>query len=202
MKTVFAGRMLTAEERRIVRQHHSSQRGLANVVDFIVPSEVADPVVCTPPSVLTFCSPVALATSPSSASGGRQKAAASRRRTNQQGSRRHTTGPGDPIWEAAHVLTTAPTRFDPAKPWIPWLVGVQPGRLVGQLARYIHTGWTPHQLITALDQVNHRLGYTSPTRSQTHNPLALLAWYLNQIDPIADHPTTSPLIGNRRPADT
>ncbi len=35
--------------------------------------------------------------------------------------------------------------------------------------------------------VNRRLGYAAPVKAKTV-PWALLAWYLGQIDPFADHP--------------
>ncbi len=38
-----------------------------------------------------------------------------------------------------------------------------------------------------MDQVNVRLGYTAPVRPKT-TPWGLLAWYLSQIDEVADAP--------------
>ena len=38
-----------------------------------------------------------------------------------------------------------------------------------------------------MDDINIRLGYTAPTTPKMA-PWALLAWYLRQIDPVADHP--------------
>lgn len=43
------------------------------------------------------------------------------------------------------------------------------------------------QLIRAMDQVNIRLGYSSPVQPK-RSPWALLAWYLRQIDEVADAP--------------
>ena len=43
------------------------------------------------------------------------------------------------------------------------------------------------RLVRAMDAVNVRCGYTAPVRAKTA-PWALLAWYLGQIDPVADHP--------------
>jgi hypothetical protein len=70
-----------------------------------------------------------------------------------------------------------------------------PGRITGQLQRFatapVH--WTPERLTRALDTVNGRLGYTAPVKPKTA-PWALLAWYLRQIDEVADHPNAGALI--------
>ena len=50
-----------------------------------------------------------------------------------------------------------------------------------------HPTLASEQLIRAMDNINIRLGYTAPIRPKTA-PWGLLAWYLHQIDPIADHP--------------
>lgn len=39
-----------------------------------------------------------------------------------------------------------------------------------------------------MDAINVRLGYAAPVKAKTA-PWALLAWYLGQLDPFADHPT-------------
>jgi hypothetical protein len=65
-----------------------------------------------------------------------------------------------------------------------------PGRITGQLQRFAtaRLHWTAERLTRAMDQVNIRLGYTAPVKPKTA-PWALLAWYLRQIDPYADHPS-------------
>ena len=64
------------------------------------------------------------------------------------------------------------------------------GRIVGQLQRFTTPGlprWTSERLTRAMDAVNRRHGYTAPTKPKDA-PWGLLAWYLRQIDPIADNP--------------
>lgn len=68
-----------------------------------------------------------------------------------------------------------------------------PGRIAGQLSRFTDTQrtggrrWTTVQLLDGMAAVNRRLGYAAPVKAKTA-PWALLAWYLGQIDPFADHP--------------
>ena len=47
--------------------------------------------------------------------------------------------------------------------------------------------WTTTLLLAAMELVNRRLGYAAPVQAKTA-PWGLLAWYLSQIDPCADHP--------------
>ena len=84
-----------------------------------------------------------------------------------------------PAWELACGLTSQ----------VIFLHRCPPARIVGQLQRFAtaQLRWTPERLTRAMDAVNVRLGYTAPVRPKTA-PWGLLAWYLRQIDPYADHP--------------
>ncbi|MFD7161700.1 hypothetical protein ACFV9C_44445 [Kribbella sp. NPDC059898] len=91
-----------------------------------------------------------------------------------------------------------------------WLRGVRPGRIAMQLRRFTVPGlplvWRPADFVAAFDAVNRRQGRYSPganlagssTADQGHaasaaagavtSPPGLLKWYLEQIDPVNDHP--------------
>lgn len=75
---------------------------------------------------------------------------------------------------------------------IPWLTtgpgGLSPGRIATQLTRFATAPhpWTIQQLLNAMTAINRRLGHSAPDRA--HHPCSMLAWFLRQIDPIADHP--------------
>jgi len=74
---------------------------------------------------------------------------------------------------------------------IPWLRGEQPSRLRPLLTKYADSPlrWTVHDIITTIDQRNQREGWTSLTTGYIRTrPAALLAYYLKDIDPQADHP--------------
>lgn len=81
---------------------------------------------------------------------------------------------------------------------IPWLHRCPRGRIAPMLNRFaradVATPWTATRIMRAMDAVNTRLGYNSPSTAKA-KPWGLLAWYLNQIDPIADHPSAGRLVG-------
>ncbi|MET7284166.1 hypothetical protein ABZS29_38390, partial [Kribbella sp. NPDC005582] len=91
-----------------------------------------------------------------------------------------------------------------------WLRGVQPGRIAMQLRRFtapeLRRKWLPADFVTAFDAINRRQGRYSPganlasssksdqghaasaTAGAVTSPPGLLRWYLEQIDPVNDHP--------------
>ena len=92
--------------------------------------------------------------------------------------------PTGPAWDLAKDLTQQ----------VIFLHRCAPARIVNQLRRYTAPGlprWTAERLTRAMDTVNVRHGYNAPSRSTT-KPWGLLAWYLHQIDPIADNPGLRP----------
>lgn len=198
-RVITPGRMLTWTERRHAMDAGSPQRGLATVTCFVSPRDLAvaasqithHPGTGSPlprgtvfdPSVtdfITFKARKRRKTSPSLRSGPHQR---------KRG----------PAWHLAADLTAR----------VFWLRGVPAGRLQGQLTRFTGTEhpWTAERLLRAMDNINLRLGYSSPVRANSR-PWGLLAWYLRQIDPVMDHPhahrgeprnTTAP--SPTRPAD-
>jgi len=74
---------------------------------------------------------------------------------------------------------------------IPWLRTEQAGRLRPLLTKYADSPlrWTVNDVVTVLDQRNHREGWTSMSSGHIRTrPAAILAWYLHGLDPQADHP--------------
>ncbi|MGD7708113.1 hypothetical protein [Microlunatus sp. Y2014] len=120
----------------------------------------------------------------------------------QQTSQRPECGPSTP--QPAQRRPRKP-RHDPGigiavelVDLVPWLHRCPRGRIAPMLNRFaradVPTPWTAARIMRAMDAVNTRLGYNSPSTSKA-KPWGLLAWYLNQIDPIADHPATGRLVG-------
>ncbi len=166
---ITPGRMLTEIETYKARKAGSPQRGLSTVSAFVVPRALVDHV--TPTSGRTLCGYVKNPTAfkPSSA---RPKGAPLRSAPHQR--RR------GPAWTIAAQLTAL----------IPWLRKCPPGRIQGQLSRFVITcpyPWTAQEILRAMDTINLRHNYNSPTRSTTA-PWGLLGWYLRQIDEITDAP--------------
>jgi hypothetical protein len=103
-----------------------------------------------------------------------------------------------------------------------WLHGVRPGRIAMQLRRFTAPGlprvWRPDDFVAAFDAINRRQGRYSPganlasssTADQGHvvsaaagavtSPPGLLKWYLEQIDPVNDHPRFELDLENERVA--
>jgi hypothetical protein len=91
-----------------------------------------------------------------------------------------------------------------------WLRGVAPGRIAPQLKRFTVAGhdkvWRPDDFVTAFDGINRRQGRYSPganmasqsrddrarvesaSAGAVRSPQGLLKWYLDQLDPVNDHP--------------
>ena len=77
---------------------------------------------------------------------------------------------------------------------VPWLRKCPRGRIAPLLNRFARasSSWTGTRLMRAMDNVNIRRNYNSPT--DVPLPWAMLAWYLRQIDPIADAPDAAQLV--------
>lgn len=173
--TVFAGRMLTQLEQIRCRLKGSPQRGLAAESAFVVPRELAriTTVSClqrgpadghfssAPESVVTL-----------STKGEREPASPAR--TNRS---RRRENPG---WRLAREVLKR----------LPWARQCAPGDVVGIVWRFATADprWTAHDVITHVDQVNARNGWSSVTAADVRNPRGLLASYLRDVDPQADHP--------------
>ncbi len=97
---------------------------------------------------------------------------------------RHRGGSG-PARQVAHQLVGL----------LPWLRTERPGRLTPALTRFVdpaHTTpvWTAQDLTDAITDLRTRRGLTT-TLTATHirtRPAVVLAGFLRQLDPVADHP--------------
>lgn len=171
------GRMLSWAERCEARQSGSRQRGLSTVSLFCLPPAYLHHLkICTPPrgGWVASSSVVPHSCKPRSANGPTP----------------HQPGRGQP-----RRRRRPPAGLNLAIALIqrlPWLTTrttvTSPGRIAGLLTRYAKSPypWTSQQLLEQMTVVNRRLRYSAP--EVAHCPVALLAWYVHQIDPVGDHP--------------
>lgn len=200
---ITPGRMLSEFESYAARRKGSPQRGLSTVSAFVVPDWLDLPVDRDTPTsgrslgasvtdIRTFKQRSARSKGAPLRSAPPQQdrvdgplprnnpPAAQERPSERRAARRARQGPA---WNLAIALTQQAI----------FLRRCPPGRIVGQLSRFTDPGrtggrrWTTKQVLDAIAAVNRRLGYTAPVKAKTV-PWALLAWYLGQIDPFADHP--------------
>jgi len=175
---VFAGRMLTVTECVQARRRGCRQRGLSAEAAFTIPSPIRAAVVAATPTRGTTAQSPNSPTSTSTVAGSAEKMEAASPPQPRQRPRR----PRDrrPLILALELAQA-----------VPWLRTERPGRLAPALTRFAtsNPGWTAQDLVQVIDAVNARLGYTSLTETHiTTRPAAVLAWYLRDIDPVADHP--------------
>lgn len=200
---IIPGRMLSEFEVYAARKKGSPQRGLSTVSAFVVPPALRHLVEHVTPTRGSLSSTsvtdshtfnkrfarskgAPLRSAPPQEEGsnrppGRNSPPAAQKRASQRRTvRRLHQGPA---WDLAVALTQQ----------VIFLHRCPAGRIVRQLQRYTdpqRTGsrrWTTLQLLDAMTAINRRLGYAAPVQAKTA-PWALLAWYLGQIDPFADHP--------------
>lgn len=216
------GRMLTCQEVKIARACRSTQRGLATVVALCTPKEIVDRAVAavnttvsrntpssgTVSSLGIFSSPAitsAIATDQLRRHGEADPPAPPSRpaRTGPSSLQKPHTHPEGNQGAAKPAQRRRKLRHDPGiglatelVTLVPWLRGCARGRIAPMLNKFARADypWTATRILRAMDAVNLRLGYNSPTTSTT--PWALLAWYIGQIDPVADAPTTGALVGS------
>ena len=168
---ITPGRMLSEIETYAARKQGSPQRGLSTVTAFVVPQQLR-PLLdhVTPTRGTSFDSSVkrslTLERGTARLKGAPLRSAPHQRRAG-------------PAWHLAAGLTQQAI----------FLRRCPPGRIAGQLSRFTRSPhhWTPTQILRAMDNINHRLGYTAPIRAKT-TPWGLLKWYLRQIDEVADAP--------------
>lgn len=168
---ITPGRMLTETETYEARRKGSPQRGLSTVTAFVVPQPLRSLVDHVTPtrgrSLSTFVrEPTTFKQRYARPTSAPLRSAQHQRRVG-------------PSWHLAAALTDH----------VIFLKRCPPGRIAGQLSRFTRCPhpWTAMQLTRAMDAVNVRLGYTAPTRA-TAAAWGLLAWYLGQIDEVADAP--------------
>jgi hypothetical protein len=173
---VFAGRMLTVTECVQARRRGCRQRGLSAEAAFTIPSPLRAAVVAATPTRGTPPQAPHSPTSSSTVAGYAEKAKAASPPQPRQRRRRDRRALILALWLAQAV---------------PWLRTERPGRLAPALARFATAdpAWTARDVVQVVDAANARLGYTSLTGTQIKTrPAAVLAWYLRDVDPIADHP--------------
>lgn len=183
---ITEGRMLSEFEVYAARKKGSPQRGLSTVSAFVVPVWMRSLVERDTPTSGDALSASVTYLSTFKQRCARSKGAPLRSAPPQQKSgspRKLAQNRSGPAWDLAVGLTKQ----------VIFLHRCPPGRIVGQLRRFSdpkRTGgmrWTTKRVLDAMEQVNRRLGYAAPVQAKTA-PWGLLAWYLGQIDPYADHP--------------
>lgn len=183
---ITPGRMLSDFEAYKARKNGSPQRGLSTVSAFVVPTWIEHPVDHDTPSSGLFLSGSVTDCSALKQRKARSKGAPLRSAPPPQRKPR----PRGPGWTLAQDLTQQ----------VIFLHRCPPGRITSQLQRFTTPDvphWTSERLTRAMDTVNRRHGYNAPTHAKT-TPWGLLAWYLHQIDPIADNPGLDrPLVPTR-----
>lgn len=201
---LFNGRMLTLKERRQAHAAGSRQRGLANVSAYAIPHDLAQQLAqpgqperfarhrrgdfkhqqaaiscgaCHPSQEAHLSLSNIVYPSPSHAP-----------RRQQDGAPRRHQRTRRPKF-SARTVRLAQQIIDNTL----FLRRSSIARILPTLSRYANSPhpWTAAQLQHALYLVNRRCGYSSPLKAKTE-PWRLLAWYLGQIDPIADHPHYKP----------
>lgn len=177
------GRMLSEIETYKARKAGSPQRGLSTVSAFVVPSFMRRPVEhVTPTSGRSLSAYVKDLPAFGNSFAGSERAPLRSARPPRRPKRRRA----GPAWDLACDMTRR----------VPWLSRCSPARITGQLHRYAHADlpWTANRLVQAMDALHRRLNINAPTHAKTAS-WALLAWYLRQIDAVADHPALKqPLI--------
>lgn len=180
---VEVGRMLSEVEVYAARRRGSPQRGLSTVTAFVVPGVARLLVYAATPTRGSSLNSYVKNGSTFEKRYARQTSAPLRSAPSPKKRMSQTNQPG---WRLAVGLTDQAV----------FLRRCSPARIAPQLTRFTRCAhpWTSTQLIRAMDRVNLRLGYVSPTRT-TRSPWALLKWYLEQIDEVADAPGFSRSFG-------
>jgi len=178
-----AGRMLSELEVYAARRRGSPQRGLSTVTAFVVPGVVRLLVYADTPTRGRGSRSSVKESSTFIKRSARSKSAPLRSATSPT---KPAVRPKPPGWRLAADLTDQAV----------FLRRCSPSRVAPQLARFTRCPhrWTATQLIRAMDQINIRLGYSSPVQAK-RSPWALLKWYLQQIDEVADAPGFGRSIG-------
>lgn len=201
MVDVQAGRMLTHAEAMAARQQGSPQRGLANESAMTVPAWLG----ITPWRTSQFGNHV---TPPSGPSPRDKKQPTSPPRRAKGTTRLTARLKKDAKAPAAEVIRARQTARQVATELIgqiEFLFGEQPGRLIPTLTRFA-TGplaWTAHDIGTHIKRTDTLRGRTPLRRHEINTrPAAVLAAYLRDLDPQADHPRFDPDNGFTNPAST
>ena len=168
---VTPGRMLNEDETYAARRKGSPQRGLSTVTAFVVPQALRLLVVHVTPTRGR-----SLSTSVRKPFTFKPRSAGSKGAPLRSAPHQRRRGPA---WHLAAELTAQAI----------FLRRCPPGRIAGQLSRFTRSPhrWTATQILRAMDAVNVPLNYSAPVRAKT-TPWGLLAWYLDQIDEVADAP--------------
>lgn len=173
--TVFAGRMLSQMEQVGCRLRGSPQRGLAAESAFVVPCWLAR--ITTMSSLQRGPAHGHFSADPGyvvtlNTEGGREPASPAL--TNK---RRRRAGAG---WRLARAVIER----------VPWARECAPSELAGLFWRFATANppWSAQDVVQRIDTVNLTNGWSSVGVGDVRNPRGLLASYLRDADPQADHP--------------
>lgn len=190
---VVQGRMLTAQECYAARERGSRQRGLSNESALTIPSPVDEALRGAGrgfPCGRSGRRSVDSVTPTSGSSGelenspancGTDRCAADSEAAPPPPRARRPRRKSPPAVRLAREVTSR----------VPWLAAERLSALIPTLHRFAvcDPAWTVQDLIDAIDGVNLRLGYSAVRAGQLRTRgAALLAWYLRDLDPQADHP--------------
>lgn len=189
--TVYPGAMLGEEEQRHARWvHKSPQRGMAAESAFVIPREHAGlgSVTCLHRGVPTGHFPADRSSLVTLNTDGEKEATTSPLTKK----RRRRASPG---YQLARAVVER----------LPFARNADPSRLAGLLHRFAtsSTPWTAQDVVQHVDAVNTRRGWSSITsplelKAPAHG---LLASYLRDTDPNADHPRLDVFLADQRRAD-
>lgn len=188
--TVYPGRMLKQLEQVQARYKGSAQRGLAAESAFIVPRSVGvkGSVSCLHRGVRTGHFPTDGSSLVTLNTDGEKEATPSPLTKK----RKRRASPG---YQLARAVVER----------LPFARNADPSRLAGMLHRFAtsSTPWTAQDVVQHVDAVNARRGWSSITsplelKAPAHG---LLASYLRDTDPNADHPRLDVFLADQRRAD-
>lgn len=213
---VLLGRMLTAEECYAARRRGSRQRGLSTECALTIPRALSSSSVSVSPTRGRASTlPAHLDITPLSALTGEQTEAASPQPRPRRLDRARVGAPQEP--PEPFPTPELPLRVSRRHPpqsgrqggcssharhaahhlvgMLPWLRTERPGRLAPALTRFVDPAhatpvWTAQDLTDAISDLRTRRGLLT-TLTDTHirtRPAVVLAGFLRQLDPVADHP--------------
>jgi hypothetical protein len=181
---VFRGRMLTVDECTGARARGSRQRGLSSEAAFTIPQAVENQHQNTSTETPTRGMRASSEKSPSRSLTYRGTSAETK----------ETASPPRPERRRKCRDRRTVILARDLQAQVPWLRGSTLSAIIPTVHRFAVDPlmpWTAYDVITHMDGVNRRLGYTSLAQDFIRTcPAAVLAWYLrrDQVDPQADHP--------------
>ena len=190
---VIAGRMLTARECYAARERGSRQRGLSNETALTIPTAIDRGLRAAGrgfPCGRGPGRPVGSAT-PTSGYLGEIEISPSDWGTDRYAADSEAAPPPPRPRRRPRKSPPAVRLAREATARVPWLAAERLAALIPTLHRFAVSDpvWTAQDLVDTIDGINVQLGYTAVRAEQLRTRgAALLAWYLRDVDPVADHP--------------